>query len=231
MTNISYVSPDTTTPASSAANNKADGNDNGISEQQKVFLDILLTQLENQNPLDPVDTTEFTNQLVAYSSLEQEMTINENLETIISSLNDYNTVSAFSYIGADVELNSSTAVMQDDEAKWEYVLKDDAEKVVLQVANSNGDVVASFDVQAGETGTYSFGVSSADLAQPVEEGEALTLTVRAKDPEGEDIRTKVLSFLTIEGAEMKGDDVSYMAGEEVFSANDIISIRKERASL
>lgn len=230
MISISYVSADTSIASSNSSMTSSTGNTSNISDEQQVFLSILLTQLENQNPLDPVDTTEFTNQLVAYSSLEQEMTMNENLESIISSLASQTALSSISYIGADVELDTSASIMQGDEAEWAYVLEEDAKDVTLQVTDSEGNVLASYDVEDGSAGTYSMTVANSDLDMAVDEGTTLYLGVIATDSEGENIRTNVLAVVTVDSIETTNDKIMLSAGSLTFTANEILSLRQSSSS-
>lgn len=80
MTDISSATSAATTAATTTTTTST-----SISDDKEAFLKILLTQLENQNPLSPVDTTEFTSQLVSYSSLEQLITMNEKLDSLITA--------------------------------------------------------------------------------------------------------------------------------------------------
>lgn len=227
MTSISYVSSDTSIASSSSSTSTDDtGDTDALSEEKQIFLNILLTQLENQNPLDPVDTTEFTNQLVSYSSLEQEMTINSNLETIISQLEGTNALSAFSYIGMDAELDTSASIMQSDEAEWTYILGEDAEEVTIQVADSDGNIIASYSVEDGAAGTYSFSIANSDLTEEVDEGSVLYLAVVATNSEGEEVETDVTAIVTVDGVETSEDDTTLAAGVLTFSADDVISLRQ-----
>lgn len=230
MTTISYVSTDTTVATNPSSTTSKDEDNDGISDEQEVFLSILLTQLENQNPLDPVDTTEFTNQLVAYSSLEQEMETNDNLESIISSMDDYNTLSAFSYIGMEVELDTSSSIMQDGETEWEYILEDDAEDVTIQIADSSGNVIASYDVEAGTAGTYSFTLANSDLSEGLDEGALLYLGVIATDEAGEEIGTDVISVVSVDSVETSDNEITLTAGKLKFSSNDVLSLRQSSGS-
>ena len=178
MTSIAYVSSDTSVAASKAAvNDEKSTSESTLSEEKLIFLEILLTQLENQNPLDPVDTTEFTNQLVAYSSLEQEMEANQNLEMVVEALNSANTLSSVSYLGADVEIDTQASVMQNGQARWNYALSDDAATVTLQIVDSDNNVLASYGSEDNTAGTYDISVSNEDLTTAVDEGSILYLVV------------------------------------------------------
>ncbi|MBL4589275.1 MAG: hypothetical protein JKY11_04250, partial [Alphaproteobacteria bacterium] len=96
-------------------------------ELQAQFLQILLTQLQNQNPLDPVDTSEYTAQLVQYSALEQQIDTNVRLGSILETLQITSSFSAFSYIGNDVEIATNQTALQDGVADWSYSLAGDAD--------------------------------------------------------------------------------------------------------
>jgi flagellar basal-body rod modification protein FlgD len=74
-----------TTATSTASTTSVTSSYDGLASDKEAFLGILLTQLENQNPLDPVDTTEFTSQLVSYSQLEQLINMNAKLDTLLAT--------------------------------------------------------------------------------------------------------------------------------------------------
>lgn len=76
----------TITSATSAATTTASTATSSAQATSNQFLQILMTQLQNQNPLDPTDPSEFTSQLVQYAGLEQQMNSNTQLETISSNL-------------------------------------------------------------------------------------------------------------------------------------------------
>lgn len=227
MTSISYISESTSIKSPNGAEEGKDGKENeALSEEKELFLNILLTQLENQNPLDPVDTTEFTNQLVAYSSLEQEMTTNQNLDKIISNMDESSALSAFSYVGMDVEIDSNATLMQDDVAEWTYVLADDAKDVTVQIANSEGKIIASYSIDVGDAGTYSFSIKNSDLTEEVDENTPLFLGVIATDSEGEKIKTDVTAIVTVGSVETSGSEVTLKAGKMSFSTDDVLSLRQ-----
>ncbi len=231
MTAISYVSNTTelVKQGAKAEETKPD-TAKALSEEKQIFLEILLTQLENQNPLDPVDTTEFTNQLVAYSSLEQEMEINQNLESIAAALDSANALSAVSYLGSNVDVDSPTSVMQDGEVRWSYALENDAENVTLQIVNSDGEVLAAYGAEGSAAGTYDIVVANADLASEVAEGTPLKLVVVAVDSAGEMIGTDIVGTVDVDGVETSDDGVTLTAGSVSFSADDVVSLRMKKNS-
>lgn len=225
MTAITYLSSSTAAAASTTASTAATTTTSSVSTDKEAFLKILLTQLENQNPLDPMDTTEFTNQLVSYSSLEQLMTMNEKLDTMVSSINGTSSLSAFSYIGTEVDVSTNASVLQDGEAEWSYTIESDAEDVSLQVSDANGNVIASYDVGASDAGTYGFTATSEDLGSSVSEGAPLYLSIVAKDSSGANINTATKATVTVSGVETSDGDITLNAGSLSFSANNVTAMR------
>jgi hypothetical protein len=94
------------------------------AEKEKVdFLNILLTQLSNQNPLDPMDTKDFTAQLTRYSILEQGIETNQKLSVTNDLLQTSASAASFDYIGKQVEVETNIGVVQNDEITWSYLIE------------------------------------------------------------------------------------------------------------
>src|SRR5215212_11938506 len=83
-------------PTTSAANNAT------LAKNFDTFLSILTTQLKNQNPLEPLDTNQFTQQLVQFSSVEQQLKTNEFLEALVQANANSINSNAVSYIGKTI---------------------------------------------------------------------------------------------------------------------------------
>src|SRR5262245_46846944 len=106
-----------------------------------TFLVLLTTQLKNQDPLEPMDSTEFTQQLVQFSQVEQQINSNKNLESLIALTKARSTADAVSYLGKTLTLTDGTAALAGGEAHWAYSLDNDAATATLMVRNAHGDVV------------------------------------------------------------------------------------------
>jgi flagellar basal-body rod modification protein FlgD len=76
-----------------------------------TFLQLLTTQLQNQDPLDPLDTDQFTQQLVEFASVEQQVNMNTNLQTLISMQQTTEATSALQLVGSTVTLSGSSATL------------------------------------------------------------------------------------------------------------------------
>src|SRR5271155_2046895 len=105
----------TTTSSTSSAASAAQAAGTSAAQQLAgnfdTFLQLLTTQLQNQNPLDPLDTNQFTQQLVEFASVEQQVNMNTNLQTLISLQQTSQATSALQYLGNTVTVNSSPAAL------------------------------------------------------------------------------------------------------------------------
>ena len=111
MTDINSINGYTQTGTSSQVASK------NLSADMNTFLTLLTTQLKYQDPLDPMDTAEFTNQLVQYSSVEQAIHTNSNLETLLS-LNIANLgAQAVSYMGKVAQVLGDVMPLEGGKAK------------------------------------------------------------------------------------------------------------------
>ena len=125
------------------------GSSQTLSDNFDTFLLLLTTQLQNQDPLEPVDSTEFTNQLVQFSGVEQQIATNEGLADLITIMAANQSASLAGYLGKDVVLNSPVAEYSGTPINWRYQLGQDLSEVTISVQAANGDIVYSED---GETG-------------------------------------------------------------------------------
>jgi flagellar basal-body rod modification protein FlgD len=144
------VSPSTDPSASTTASATA-----GLTQNFNTFLTLLTTQLQNQDPLSPLDTNQFTQQLVSFSQVEQQINTNSNLQQLISLQGAGESISALPLVGQNIEYNSATAPLTDGQANFVYNLPSTTSSTALTVVNANGNVVYT---QPGDTsaGTHVF---------------------------------------------------------------------------
>jgi|SRR3984957_653000 flagellar basal-body rod modification protein FlgD len=105
----------TTTSSTSSASSTAQAAGTTAAQQLAgnfdTFLQLLTTQLQNQNPLDPLDTNQFTQQLVEFASVEQQVNMNTNLQTLISMQQTSEATSALQLVGSTVTVSGSSATL------------------------------------------------------------------------------------------------------------------------
>ena len=89
----------------------------GIADNFQTFLTLLTTQLQHQNPLDPLDTNQFTAQLVQFAGVEQQLKQNDQLKSLIAIEQSAQATQALVYVGNNVAVDGSTAQL-DQKATW-----------------------------------------------------------------------------------------------------------------
>src|SRR5258705_7521694 len=152
------TSADKTTTASTATT--------GIADNFQTFLTLLTTQLQNQNPLDPLDTNQFTQQLVQFASVEQQLKTNDQLTTLVSLQQTAQSTQALTFVGKTAVVDGSTAALTNGSATWELGVPTNA-NVTVSIANSTGQTVftGSYDVNAGNNQAFTWNGKGNDGTQ------------------------------------------------------------------
>src|SRR5712672_780667 len=117
----------------------------------QTFLTLLTTQLQNQNPLDPLDTNQFTQQLVQFASVEQQLKTNDQLTTLVSLQQTAQSSQALGFVGKTAVVDGSTTAVKNGTATWELSVPNNS-NVTLSITNSTGQTVfsGSYAVNAGD---------------------------------------------------------------------------------
>src|SRR4051812_16633246 len=123
-----------------------------IAQNFDTFLQLLTTQLRNQNPLDPLDTNQFTQQLVQFTGVEQQLKTNEFLEAMMTSTQTANNSQAVSYVGKIVTASGTKSELVNGAASWHFAVEAKAD-ITATVRDANGNVVytKSGTVNQGES--------------------------------------------------------------------------------
>lgn len=114
----------------------------GIAQNFTQFLQLLTTQLQNQNPLDPLDTNQFTQQLVQFAQVEQQMKSNDQLSSLVALEKSAKATTALAYVGSTVVVDGSTAKLTDTGAAWTFNVSKPATATVT-IKDSTGQTAYS----------------------------------------------------------------------------------------
>ena len=153
---------------------------------QDAFLTVFMAQLENQDPLNPLDDTDMISQLAEFSSLEQLTTLNETMESVASQLSSLNVTSAVNYIGMDVVAEGySLAIKDGNVTSASYELAEDAESVLVLVYDEDGSIIYNEDLGARSAGTHDFQWDGRDSEGDEQPDGTYTIAFYAEDSNGE----------------------------------------------
>ena len=133
------------TTATSAAQGSAAAASATFGKNFDTFLKLLTTQLQNQDPLSPMDTTAFTQQLVQFSSVEQSILQNQNLETLISFQKNAQSANAVSYIGKTVEMSGDKVGVVGGKGTITYQLPEAANRTIINIYDKDGKLVTRLE--------------------------------------------------------------------------------------
>jgi len=126
-----------------------------MADNFEMFLSLLTTQMKNQDPLSPMDSNQFTQQLTQMTGVEQQLLTNDLLQTLVNNSNR-GISEAVGLIGKEVRAVGAAAVMRDGQAEWVYKLGADASNVKLEVLDANGKVAATIYPTENEAGDHVF---------------------------------------------------------------------------
>src|SRR6202140_3758226 len=132
-----------TTPASSSSSGSSSLSSTAgstLAGNFQTFLTLLTTQLQNQDPLSPLDTNQFTQQLVQFASVEQQLKTNDQLTTLVSLQQTAQSTQALTFVGKTAVVSGDTASLTNSSATWELNVPANS-NVTVNITNSSGQTV------------------------------------------------------------------------------------------
>ncbi len=197
-----------------------------IATSFDTFLTLLTTQLQNQNPLEPLDANEFTQQLVQFSEVEQTIKSNENLENLLKLQAATAVTNSVSYIGKSVELSEVSQELTNNSATWPIEAANSADKATFTVSDANGNVVFS-EQKAITSGSSEYTWNGKTDTGSIAPKGNYTLSISARNNEGVTIDTNVASREgTVTGVDMSGDTLYLLIGDEKVKIEKVSAIRQ-----
>jgi flagellar basal-body rod modification protein FlgD len=196
-----------------------------LNENFDMFLMMLTTQLKNQNPMDPLDANKFTEQLVQYSSVEQQVAMNQSLDQLKAIMVAQNAASLVSYVGAEVTAQGNAAVLKDGKASWVFSTGTQAQSMQVEIRNEAGAVVATRTITpSSKDHTFQWdGKANDGTSLPA---GTYRVTVTAKDAQGATmpVTTKVSGI--VREIDFSTPEPTLMVNGMKIPASAILSVRR-----
>src|SRR5579872_5739771 len=157
MTVVSGTTPQTSSSGTSTAQSANALANTQIAGNFQSFLQLLTTQLQNQNPLSPLDTNQFTQQLVEFAGVQQQINTNDSLSTLVSLQQTAQSSQALQFVGKTAVVKGNTAALTNSRATWELNIPT-ASTVNITIANSSGQTVysSSYAASAGNNQVFNW---------------------------------------------------------------------------
>lgn len=210
--------------SAAAALSESETSKQKLAEDLDQFLNLLVTQLKHQDPLDPMDPNEFTSQLVQFASVEQQIQGNEHLENMLALQQTSLLGTAVGYIGTQVEVTGNKVPFENGAARADYELPSRSESTTINVTDSTGKVVffTSGDTQPGKhsfewDGKDNFGFPLSD--------DIYTVTVSALDSDGDAVNVAQTITGTVTGVSIENGVATLDLGGAEYKVDDVLSVR------
>jgi flagellar basal-body rod modification protein FlgD len=210
----------TTTPTTSSTQDAATQQ---LSGNFNTFLTLLTTQLQNQDPMNPMDSDQFTQELVEFSGVEQQINTNSNLQTLIGLQQGNAGANTINYLGKTVTVTDGSANLSSGEADWSYALGSTAASTTLTVTDSSGDIVYS---TTGETasGQHDFSWNGKDSNGNQLADGVYKLAVTSKDSSGNTVTTAVASKGVVSEINLTSSTPMLMVGSMAVPVSSVSAI-------
>jgi flagellar basal-body rod modification protein FlgD len=220
---MTTVNPAATSAAASTSSTGTGSALNKLSGNFDTFLQLLTTQLQNQDPTSPMNTNQFTQQLVEFSQVEQQISTNSNLHSLIDQGKAQSTSNAVNYLGKTVTLTNGTGALTNGAVNWTYSLDANASSNTLTVTDAKGKIVYTGQGQTG-AGAHQFNWDGKDnVGNQLPDG-AYTLTVSPKTGDGSTVNSAVASSGKVTQVDLTGTTPQLMIGTTEFPLTDVSAV-------
>ena len=196
-----------------------------LTENFDTFLTLLTAQLQNQDPLQPVDSTEFTNQLVQFSSVEQQIATNDALGDLIAITASSTAAGLSGYLGQDVIVDSATADLTNGQINWKAILPQGVESATASVQSSTGEIVYS-ETLSPAAGEQDFTWSGTTLSGTDRSDGTYSLVVRAETASGDTLTVPIQVKTRVTGVDLSGGSTSLNTQSGTFSFDRVLQLNQ-----
>ena len=225
MSNLSLSSALSQTNSSSSSSNSSTSASDVIGGDFDTFLHLLTTQLQNQDPLDPMDTDSFTQELVEFASVEQQVDTNTNMQTLISMQQTTEATSALQLVGATVTTSGSSATLSNatsTPATWSLTTTTPATGNVTITSSAGTTAYTGTVALSAGTQTYSWnGVGNNGQTWP---DGTYTISVSATSASGQAVTVSTQTQGTVSGVNLSTNPPTLTVNGQSVQVSQITSI-------
>jgi len=192
------------------------------------FLTLLTTQLKHQDPLEPMDSTEFTAQLAQFAGVEQSIQTNANLEKLIGLNSSNQGLTAVGYLGKYVEAKGNTAALTNGQASFAYELPSNASAVAITIRNESGIQVTTVPGEL-TAGRHTFTWDGLDLQGAQQPDGKYTISVTAVGDNGESLNVQTYTVGIADGADSSSGTVKLTINGVEVPLSEVIAVKEPPA--
>lgn len=198
---------------------------NSLQTTYSQFLTLLTTQLKNQDPLNPMESNEFTNQLIQMANVEQSISQTDKMNELLV-INQAATVNgALRFIGMEVDYVGGDMEYEGNPVNIKYSLSEDSTKTRVSVLNADDQVVYSVDGNK-TTGGHNFIWDGKDNDGNVVAPGKYRVEVGAQDKDGKAVETFTIVPSKVKGVETVQGQVFLIIGDQKVPIGAVQAVRE-----
>jgi len=216
---VSEVYSQASTKTSATEDNNVLGKDD--------FLTLLVAQLQNQDPLNPSDSTEFTAQLAQFSSLEQLQNVNDTLANFEVYQSTLNNIQSSGFIGKTITATGNLFSLNDGVAEpIRFELANEADSVYIQIYDRYGNFVNDIQVGAMAAGEQEATWDGRDTNGADVPDGSYTFTIMAMNADGSVIGSTSYTTGTVTGIDYKSGATKLLINENEVPIASVIRVEE-----
>jgi flagellar basal-body rod modification protein FlgD len=225
---LSSTAAPTATSAASATASSSTGSAAGTAANLSLagnfneFLQLLTTQLQHQDPTSPLDPNQFTQELVQFASVEQQINTNSSLTTLISLQQTQQAASALTFLGATVAVSGKTAQLVNGEATWNYSVSQPA-TANISITNASGQVVYTTS-QAVQPGAQTFAWNGVDQHGTAWPSGPYTISINAVGTNNQSVPVTTQVQGVVSGVDVSKTPPNLIIGGQSYPLNQITQV-------
>lgn len=207
--------------------NKADQTNPNSSLGKEDFLNLLVTQMQYQDPLDPMKNEQFVAQMAQFSQLEQMINLNDTAEAIRLLDTSINNSQAVNLIGKNITVQGSAFEISEGTATdFSYSLGDDASEVEISIFDESGAIVRTVTEFEKSSGNHNFQFDGNDDYGDLLPDGNYRFSVSAVNAEGDPIPANTYSSLLVDGITFDNGTLYLSAAGSHFRLSDIVEVKQ-----
>ena len=189
------------------------------------FLTLLTTQLKNQSPLDPLDTNQFTAQLVQFASVEQQIKSNDTLAQLLVATKASTATNALGFVGMEITADGTTTKLENGSATWNLTVPRAAPRSTVTIRDNTGATVFS-ETKGLDAGSQSYSWDGKTANGTRAPNGNYTISVTATDVTGKDVNVQTQIVGVVDSVDLTGSAPALKVGAASVAVDQVKSMRK-----
>lgn len=198
---------------------------------KEAFLRLLIAQLEHQDPMSPIENTEFTAQLAQFNTLEQIQAMNDNLRSLLDAQESMNGFQASNLIGKRIQAQGNSIQVQPGQSTpLPYQLAGDSRSTTIDIYNQNGVLMKRIETPNQAAGDHVLTWDGRDTQGNSVPPGTYTFTVSAVDGAGGQVDADTFIQGIVEGVKFTNNQPQLLLGGKQIDLNSILSVTENTTS-